>query len=98
MQQQKSYLEAVLDELAECLPDTGGLSVVDEMVLRDAVNSFLGSLSEQNRVVFMRRYWYMMPIGKVAKLSGLGEATVKTILHRTRKQFKEHLEKEGILV
>ena len=90
--------EAVLDELADCLPDTGGLSVVDEIVLKNAVNSFLGSLTEQYRVVFMRRYWYMMPIGKIAKLSGLGEATVKTILHRTRKQFKEYLEKEGIVI
>ena len=90
--------EAVLDELADCLPDTGGLSVVDEIVLKNAVNSFLGSLTEQYRVVFMRRYWYMMPIAKIAKLSGLGEATVKTILHRTRKQFKEHLEKEGIVI
>jgi RNA polymerase sigma-70 factor (ECF subfamily) len=90
--------EAVLDELADCLPDTGGLSAVDEIVLKNAVNSFLGSLTEQYRVVFMRRYWYMMPIAKIAKLSGLGEATVKTILHRTRKQFKEHLEKEGIVI
>jgi RNA polymerase sigma-70 factor (ECF subfamily) len=90
--------EAVLDELADCLPDTGGLSAVDEIVLRNAVNSFLGSLTEQYRVVFMRRYWYMMPIAKIAKLSGLGKATVKTILHRTRKQFKKHLEKEGIVI
>jgi RNA polymerase sigma-70 factor (ECF subfamily) len=90
--------EAVLDELADCLPDTGGLSAVDEIVLKNAVNSFLGSLTEQYRVVFMRRYWYMMPIATIAKLSGLGEATVKTILHRTRKQFKEHLEKEGIVI
>ena len=90
--------EAVLDELADCLPDTGGISVVDEVVLRAAVNSFLDSLTEQNRIVFMRRYWYMMPIAKISKASGIGEATVKTILHRTRKQFKEHLEKEGIII
>ena len=90
--------EAVLDELADCLPDTGGLSVVDEIVLKNAVNSFLGSLTEQYRVVFMRRYWYMMPIAKIAFMSGMSESNVKTTLHRTRVAFREHLEKEGIAI
>ena len=90
--------EAVLDELAECLPDSDGISVIDEVVLREAVNSFLESLSEQTRTVFLRRYWYMLPISKVAKLSDMNEATVKTILHRTRKSFKAHLEAKGITI
>ena len=90
--------EAVLDELADCLPDSAGLSPTDEFHLRQAVNSFLSSLDERTRVIFMRRYWYMMPIAKIAYQSGLTESNVKVILHRTRKQFKEHLEKEGITV
>lgn len=90
--------EAVLDELADCLPDSTGMSLADEYALRTAVNSFLFSLDERTRVIFMRRYWYMMPIAKIAYQSGLTESNVKVILHRTRKQFKEHLEKEGIAV
>lgn len=90
--------EAVLDELADCLPDTEGLSVTDELILRGAVDSFLASLGEQTRIVFMRRYWYMMPIAKIAQTSGMTEANVKTTLHRTRKAFKEHLEKEGVII
>ena len=90
--------EAILDELADCLPDTEGLSVADELILRGAVDSFLDSLPEQTRIVFMRRYWYMMPIAKIAYMSGMTESNVKTTLHRTRRQFKEHLEKEGITV
>ena len=91
-------LETVLDELADCLPDTDGLSVTDEIVLRDAVDSFLSSLESQTRIVFMQRYWYMMPIAKIARGCGMSEANVKTTLHRTRKRFKEHLEKEGIII
>ena len=90
--------EAVLDELADCLPDQGSMSLSDEYALRSAVNSFLASLDERTRVVFMRRYWYMMPIAQIARRSGLSESNVKVILHRTRKQFKEHLEKEGIAI
>lgn len=90
--------EAVLDELADCLPDTEGLSVTDELVLRGAVDSFLASLGERTRTVFMRRYWYMLPIGEIAQMSGMTEPNVKITLHRTRKAFKEHLEKEGIII
>ncbi len=90
--------EAVLDELADCLPDGNSMSLSDEYALRTAVNSFLTSLDERTRVVFMRRYWYMMPIAKIAYTSGMTESNVKVILHRTRKQFKEHLEKEGITI
>lgn len=91
-------LETVLDELADCLPDTEGLSVTDELILRAAVDSFLASLEEQTRIVFVRRYWYMLPIAKIAYMSGMTESNVKTTLHRTRKAFKEHLEKEGIVI
>ena len=90
--------EAILDELADCLPDSAGLSPADEFHLRGAVNSFLASLDAKTRVVFMRRYWYMMPIAKIAFMSGMSESNVKTTLHRTRVAFREHLEKEGITV
>lgn len=90
--------EHTLEELAECLPDTSRNSMSDEVALRDAVNSFLASLDEKTRIIFMRRYWYMMPIARVAKLSRESESNVKTILFRTRKKFKEHLRKEGIVI
>ena len=90
--------EAILDELADCLPDSKSLSPADEFALKQAVNSFLDSLDAKTRVVFMRRYWYMMPIAKIAFMSGMSESNVKTVLHRTRIAFREHLEKEGITV
>ena len=90
--------EAILDELADCLPDSSAMSPADEFHLRQAVNSFLSSRDAKTRVVFMRRYWYMMPIGKIAYMSGMTESNVKTTLHRTRAAFREHLEKEGITV
>ena len=97
-ERENTAAEAILDELADCLPSTEGLSVTDEVVLRNAVNSFLESLDEQTRIVFLRRYWYMMPIKKVAYLSGITESNVKTTLFRTRKAFRLHLEKKGIVI
>ena len=91
-------LDPTLEELAECIPDTSRNSLADEVALKLAVNSFLTTLDERTRVIFMRRYWYMMPIARVAYESGMTESNVKTTLHRTRLQFKEHLEKEGIII
>ena len=90
--------EGALEELEECLPTGEGVSVTDELVLKAAINGFLASLSEKNRVIFMRRYWYMMPVSQIADLCGVSEENVKTSLHRTRKRFKEYLEKEGIVI
>lgn len=91
-------MERTLEELAECMPETSRNSMSDELALRQAVNSFLGSLDEKTRIIFMRRYWYMMPVKEVARLSRESESNVKTILFRTRNTFKEHLRKEGIVV
>lgn len=90
--------ELTLEEIAECIPDTSRISVSDEVALRDAINSFLASLDEKTRVIFMRRYWYMLPISQISKLSRESESNIKTILFRTRKKFKEHLRKEGIVI
>lgn len=91
--------DAVYDEMAECLPDTdasGELS--DEIALRDAINSFLASLPNRTRVVFMQRYWYFCPIAAIARDMSMSESDVKVTLMRTRNRFREHLEKEGIVL
>ena len=75
-----------------------GLLAVPVEELGGGKYMLLSSLDEKTRVVFMRRYWYMMPIAKIAFMSGMSESNVKTTLHRTRAAFREHLEKEGITV
>lgn len=44
-----------LDEFAECLPD-GTEPITDTVALRAAFDSFLASLPERERVIFVRRY------------------------------------------
>ena len=87
----------VLEELSECIPDATG-DPADEMVLREALNGFLASLPERERIIFMRRYWYVSPVRDIARDLGLGVNNVKVILMRTRNLFKEYLAKEGIVI
>ena len=88
-----------LDELEECIPapDPTG-SIADDLLLKDALNRFLGSLSVDVRKIFLRRYFYMNSVEEIAKDLGMGESKIKMALLRARKQLKKRLEKEGITV
>jgi RNA polymerase sigma-70 factor (ECF subfamily) len=90
--------ELILHEVEEILPDPSSDETADEIALKDAINGFLASLPQQTRIIFVRRYWYMSEVKEIAGDLGLTVGNVKVILHRTRKQFKEYLEKEGINV
>ena len=93
----RSAAIVALDEFAECLPD-GTEPITDTVALRAAFDSFLASLPERERVIFVRRYWYLCPVAENARGMDIPEGTVKSILSRTRERFRIHLEKEGIFV
>ncbi len=89
--------QIVFDEVEKLLSDTDG-EIADEMQLRDAINSFVGSLEKKTRQVFVRRYWYMSSVKEIARDFGMTESNVKVMLMRTRIKFKKHLESEGIVI
>jgi RNA polymerase sigma-70 factor (ECF subfamily) len=84
----------VSDETLEIV--SGNDDICDDIALKQAINSFLAKLPPRTRVIFMRRYWYMSSIKEIAEDYGTPEGTVKSILSRTRQDFKNHLLKEGI--
>ena len=87
----------VLEELRDCVPAPGVSERMDEaLTLRDALNRFLEALAPQIRIVFLRRYWYFLPVREIAASCGMSEGKVKMVLLRTRRKLKTYLEKEGI--
>ena len=90
-------LETAMDEYWQCLPN-GEMPVDDEMILKDLVNRFLGSLDKRSRIIFLRRYYYVCSVKEIADSMGLSQSNVNVILHRTRNRFKLYLQKEGICV
>lgn len=68
---------------------------IGAMVLCEAINSFLATLSDEKRNIFMRRYWYMDSIAAISQRYGLSQSKVKSILFRSRNQLREYLGKEG---
>ena len=92
----QAFLCQLTAEMEECIPapdDTECRLEANEF--RSMLNSFLLSLAEQKRYVFLRRYWYLDSISRIAALTGMSESAVKTQLFRTRNQLRNYLEEEG---
>ena len=86
-------------EMEQCIPSPDDTQCrIDDMVLGEVINRFLGTLNEDKRNVFIRRYWYLDSIADISKRFALSESKVKTTLFRCRNQLREHLEKEGYTV
>ena len=86
----------LLDELAECLPDTDTPDPADDLTLREALQSFFDSLSEEDRAIMVRRYYNGEPTEAIALVLGLKHSTVRVRLHRLRERLRAHLEERGV--
>lgn len=64
--------------------------------LQAAIDRYLRRLSERDRNVFIRRYWFCEDIPTIARKYGLGENLVSKILSRARIGLRQSLKKEGL--
>lgn len=85
-------------EMELCIPDNSQDRTMEARELGRILNEFLGTLSQESRMIFLRRYWYVDTIAEIAARYGISESKVKTQLHRTRAKLCSYLEKEGITV
>ena len=94
-----AFLCELSEELEQCLPSPDDIECrMDDIAFGEVLNGFLGSLKEESRNIFLRRYWYLDPIADISRRYGLSESKVKTTLFRCRKQFRKYLEKEGYVL
>ena len=82
------------DELAACLPDDRSLQETEERELAEMISTFLRTLSQQNRMIFVRRYYLSEPVTDIAEALKVSESKVKSSLFRTRNKLKDYLTKE----
>ena len=83
-------------EMEECIPDFMGGAEVPEDDLTTLMNNFLGTLSRDKRMIFVRHYWFGESISEISEKYGFSESKVKTVLHRTREKLRKYLEKKGV--
>ena len=88
-------IDVELDELEECIPDASTEPGRDESDLSEAINDFVGSLPERNRIVFVMRYWYTDSIPDIALELHMTESNVSAVLSRLRNRLRTLLTERG---
>ena len=81
---------ASLDELDAAVSDLP--DPADAAALKDAIKRFLAALPEENRSIFLQRYWWFLSVKEIAREQGMSESAVKMQLARTRNKLREYLE------
>lgn len=89
----------LLSELEECIPDPAAerrtADAADSERLRTLLSAFVRGLPGDDRVLFVRRYFYLEPVADLAGTFGMSANAVSVKLHRVRKKLKKQLQKEG---
>ena len=81
----------ILDELEQCTASS--VNVEDEYIRKEiinAVNSFVTSLQQPERSLFIRRYFFVDSTKKLAQDYKMTENHINVLLYRTRKKLKNN--------
>ena len=89
---------SLTQEMEACIPDESRDREMEARELGRLLDAFLRILSEENQLVFLRRYWYVDTIAEIAARYGISESAVQMRLSRTRDKLAVYLAKEGISV
>lgn len=87
-----------LEELDDCIADTQ--TVEDELNAKELariIEGFLDTLSEKERVIFMRRYAFADSYADIAKRVGISEKNVSARLSLIRRRLRQHLIESEVL-
>lgn len=88
-----------IEELESCVASRDSVEEeIAESELSSCIDEFLDTLSKVNRMIFVRRFWYMDAYEDIAKSSGLKEGNIRVRLSRIKTNLKLFLEKRGVLV
>jgi RNA polymerase sigma factor (sigma-70 family) len=98
-QKRYSGMEVMFDELEECIPsDFDVEQSFDNQQLSEMINSWLETLSKEDRVLFVKRYYYGDAVKNLAKVYGYTENQMAQRMLRLRKNLKTFLFTKGVTI
>ena len=77
---------------------TIALEEIEAKELARIIESFLDTLTTENRVIFMRRYWFSDSYKDIAEFMGLSEKNISVRLTRIREKMKQYLIEREVFV
>ncbi len=95
----RSAYTIAMEEIEACIADPK--TVEAEMEARELariIGEFLDTLTVENRVIFMRRYWFADSYKDIAEFMGLSEKNISVRLTRIREKMKQYLIEREVFV
>lgn len=94
--QKRTAAMVSFEELSQCIPDEKTVEMALEgKELARAIDAFLDTLTERERNLFLRRYWFFDSIKELSRSFHMSESNVKVTLYRIRNGLKDYLAKEA---
>ena len=93
------HYKIALEEIEDYIADQK--TVEDEIEARELariIEEFLDTLTLENRVIFMRRYWFADSYKDIAEFMGLSEKIISVRLTRIREKMKQYLIEREVFV
>ena len=84
-------LEISLSELENCIPDNTFDEHLSAKELTEQLNAFLSTLHRDDRILFLKRYWFSEPLSEIAATFGITEHNASVRLGRIRKKLHQYL-------
>lgn len=82
-----------LEELRDCLPSRSTTEEeVEARELARLLNAFLAELGQEERDVFLSRYWFGASIALICERTGSKPSRIKSMLSRSRKRLLKYLQ------
>lgn len=89
----------VFDELADCIPDARNVEQqIEAAELGAMISRWLKTLKEEERALFVRRYWNGESLEYLAGEFRMRPSQLAQKMYRLRKQLKKTLEQEGVVL
>ena len=91
--------EVLLSELSDCVPNAENVQhTVEAGELSELISDWLERLGQEDRVLFVRRYWNGDAVKDLACELGVRPNALTKRLLRLREDLRRSLEKEGVSV
>ncbi len=92
-------MEVLLSELEDCVPAPGTTQEeLERRQLAQSISAWLDSLKDEDRRLFVRRYWYGEAVKTLAAERDQGANALSQRLLRLRRDLRAFLESEGVAV
>lgn len=92
-----TYSEIALEELGECISFSDSPEdIMETKEITRLVNIFIRRLSEENQMLFIRRYFFGDSIEDLSERFKMRANTVSVKLSRIRSSLKEYLEEQEV--